>query len=255
MKKLFIIVVLLAISVAAFAQKASEIVYLKNGSIIKGAVIEQNISDQTIKLRTADGSIFVYALNEVEKIEKIEKIENKNVVQHNDEEDDDEDDEKDSVGKFPTKGYRGFGGLSQHFGLGDYNEIDKIAFNTTHGMQLNSLLYLGGGLQFQYYTDIEVVSLTPYLNANFNILRKKCSPIVDLKIGQTYFINEDDNGFYDAFSIGIRVNRCNFMLGIDQQVFNVSYKEYDTDYYVEKSSKEVMSSFFLSFSMDFGRRR
>ena len=45
-----------------------------------------------------------------------------------------------------------------------------------------------------------------------------------------WIINEDDNGFYDAFSIGIRVNRCNFMLGIDQQVFNVSYKEYDTDY-------------------------
>ena len=44
-----------------------DVVYLKNGSIIRGMVVE-TIPNETIKIRTADGSIFVYSLDEVEKI-------------------------------------------------------------------------------------------------------------------------------------------------------------------------------------------
>ena len=46
-----------------------DVVYLKNGSIIRGMVVE-TIPNETIKIRTADGSIFVYSLDEVEKITK-----------------------------------------------------------------------------------------------------------------------------------------------------------------------------------------
>ena len=44
-------------------------VYLKNGGIIKGVIIEQIIGE-SIKVQTDDGSIFVYEINEVEKITK-----------------------------------------------------------------------------------------------------------------------------------------------------------------------------------------
>ena len=44
-----------------------DVVYLKNGSIIKGIILEQ-IPNQTIKIETADGSIFVYDMNRVTKI-------------------------------------------------------------------------------------------------------------------------------------------------------------------------------------------
>ncbi len=46
-----------------------EVVYLKNGSIIKCTVIEQVIDDY-IKIKTSDGSIYVYKMTEVEKIVK-----------------------------------------------------------------------------------------------------------------------------------------------------------------------------------------
>lgn len=46
-----------------------DIVYLKNGSIIRGIVIEQ-IPNVSIKIQTKDGSIFVYKMEEVEKITK-----------------------------------------------------------------------------------------------------------------------------------------------------------------------------------------
>lgn len=46
-----------------------DVVYLKNGSIIKGLVLEV-IPNDTIKIQISDGSIFVYSMSEVEKIQK-----------------------------------------------------------------------------------------------------------------------------------------------------------------------------------------
>jgi TM2 domain-containing membrane protein YozV len=44
-----------------------DVVYLKNGGIIRGVIIEQ-IPLEKLKIRTADGSIFVYQMSEIERI-------------------------------------------------------------------------------------------------------------------------------------------------------------------------------------------
>lgn len=46
-----------------------DVLYLKNGSVIRGIIIEQ-IPNLSIKIQTMDGSIFVYKMEEVEKITK-----------------------------------------------------------------------------------------------------------------------------------------------------------------------------------------
>ena len=46
-----------------------EVVYLKNGSIIRGIIIEQ-IPNESLKIQTTDGSIFFYKITEIEKITK-----------------------------------------------------------------------------------------------------------------------------------------------------------------------------------------
>lgn len=46
-----------------------DVVYLKNGSVIRGMVIEQT-PNLSLKIQTKDGSIFVYKMEEVEKITK-----------------------------------------------------------------------------------------------------------------------------------------------------------------------------------------
>jgi hypothetical protein len=64
-------VVCIAIATSALGQSKPEfrdVVYLKNGSIIKGQIVEQTL-DSIIKIQTADGSLFVYSQTEVEKIE------------------------------------------------------------------------------------------------------------------------------------------------------------------------------------------
>jgi hypothetical protein len=46
-----------------------EVLYLKNGSIIKGMIIEQ-IPNVQVKIQTSDGSVFVYTMDQVLKITK-----------------------------------------------------------------------------------------------------------------------------------------------------------------------------------------
>lgn len=46
-----------------------DVVYLKNGSIIRGVIIEQ-VPNQNIKIETADKSVFVFKIDEIEKITK-----------------------------------------------------------------------------------------------------------------------------------------------------------------------------------------
>ena len=46
-----------------------DVVYLKNGSVIRGMIIEQ-IIDTSLKIQTKDGNIFVYEISEVEKLTK-----------------------------------------------------------------------------------------------------------------------------------------------------------------------------------------
>lgn len=46
-----------------------DVVYCKNGSIIRGVIIEQ-VPNESLKIQTADGNVFVYAMSEIEKMTK-----------------------------------------------------------------------------------------------------------------------------------------------------------------------------------------
>ena len=47
--------------------KSQDVVYLKNGSIIRGIIVEQ-VPNKSLKIETSDRSIFVYQIDEIEKI-------------------------------------------------------------------------------------------------------------------------------------------------------------------------------------------
>jgi hypothetical protein len=54
----------------AFAQEQmQDVVYLKNGSTIRGTIIEQ-IPNKSIKIQTVDGSVFVYQMDDIARITK-----------------------------------------------------------------------------------------------------------------------------------------------------------------------------------------
>lgn len=67
MKKFLLSIALLAVSLVCFAQKQrTSIVELQNGSVIRGILLESE--EGTIKIQTADKSVFVYPESEVVKV-------------------------------------------------------------------------------------------------------------------------------------------------------------------------------------------
>ena len=49
------------------AQQLEDVVYLKNGSVIHGTIIEQ-VPNVSVKIKTKDGNVFVYKIEEIEKM-------------------------------------------------------------------------------------------------------------------------------------------------------------------------------------------
>ena len=69
MKKILIITILLTLTgLPMSAQKTKDALYLKNGSIIYGKLLE--ISDNIYRFQTSDGSLFKYTSEEVDKLTK-----------------------------------------------------------------------------------------------------------------------------------------------------------------------------------------
>ena len=69
--KRFLLVLTIVLSASfTFAQTSlQDVVYLKNGSIIRGDIIEM-VPSETVKIMTADGCVFIYDFADVEKFTK-----------------------------------------------------------------------------------------------------------------------------------------------------------------------------------------
>lgn len=72
MRKVVLFVSIVFMSFSAFAQEWQDVLYLKNGSVIRGVLIEQ-IPNESVKIQTADGNVFVYQFGDVEKLAKEQK--------------------------------------------------------------------------------------------------------------------------------------------------------------------------------------
>jgi hypothetical protein len=73
MKRYFVLVSLVMFATMLIGQnRYQDIVYLKNGNIIRGIIIEQ-VPNKSIKIKTEDNNVFVFEIDEIEKIAK-EKI-------------------------------------------------------------------------------------------------------------------------------------------------------------------------------------
>jgi len=69
MKRFCLLVVAMILSVCAFAQAKVDVVYLKNGSIIKGLITEQ-MPPARLTIKTLDGSVFIFTYAQIDRIER-----------------------------------------------------------------------------------------------------------------------------------------------------------------------------------------
>ena len=56
--------VLILFSHGLFAQNGDDVFYLKNGSVIRGTIIEQN--DEVVRMKTRDGNIILFAAKNID---------------------------------------------------------------------------------------------------------------------------------------------------------------------------------------------
>jgi len=225
MKKHFsLLLVFNLLAICGFGQQLKDAVYLKNGELIYGSIVEI-IPDSTIKIKTTDGSIFIYNMDEVEKILKEDKAKPK---------------EKDSIPSDEIKkGYKGFFNVYKGFG-----SLSMTELSTFHGVQKTANLFFGGGIGLLSYGDSDIIFL-PTFNTRFNFMKSKFTPFVDLKIahGITKAI-----GFHINPSIGYR-------LGGVGAAFNISggylYQEGGNYWEEDGEDNDFVSIFYIGFGIEF----
>jgi hypothetical protein len=69
MKKLILFSISIFWATIVFSQENIDVIHLKNGSIIKGEIIEM-IPNNRVKIETEGGNLFVYTFDEIEKMTK-----------------------------------------------------------------------------------------------------------------------------------------------------------------------------------------
>lgn len=179
------------------AQNNIETIYLKDGSIINGIIIEQ-IPNRSFTIQTRDGNIFVF---QIENIDRITRLQANNTRQIGN-----------NGGHYIfIPGYKGFVDFGYTFGTGDYG-YDRIEFSTSHGYQFNPYFYLGVGAGLNYFTSPEICSVPIFANARLTLpINRTINPFFDLKTG--YTVSRDVKGFYLSPSVGAR-----FDIGNDKAI-------------------------------------
>lgn len=191
MRKLFYAcIVVLCNTIFVQAQsKSSETVYLKNGSIIKGEVVEM-ISNKQVKVKTADGSLFVYTTDEVEKIVK-EKEEKRQYPFKTTNKD-----------TYKTTGLRGIVELG--YIAGDFSAPE---FSLSLGYQINPYFFVGAGAGAQYLINAEGAAIPVFADLRGCMFLGMVSPFISLKIGYEKFIDikYEDGGVYCSPTFGVKI--------------------------------------------------
>lgn len=229
-KALFIFFIFIGSINVCTAQNLEEVVYLKNGSIIRGVIMEQ-VPGETLKIETKDGNVFVCQMNEVEKITKETPLKK---------------DDDFSLGAGNKRGYKAFIDAGYTFGIGDFKE-DRLEITTSHGVQINPYVYIGGGVGANYWIDSELFSVPVFFNSRINFINKQISPYLDIKAGYSFF---DVEGLYIAPSFGCKIWHFNVSIGYTIQRTKVEwyyFTLYDSGYYTTTNENLNGINFKLGF--------
>jgi hypothetical protein len=197
----------------SFGQNNMEdVVYLKNGSVIRGIIIEQ-IPNQSIKIQTKDRNVFVFKYDDIEKITK----ENPPLDYSNN---------NSKVTDFKKSGFINQTEINYSPGIGliEYgnnsirNSINFIGFRTVNGYQLNQHFSFGIGIGIDNYKDETFLPVTA--DIRMTLLKGKASPVFTWNVGYAVGLNNIQGGVIFNPQIGIKT----FISKNVAYLFNLGYK-------------------------------
>jgi len=211
MKNFIAILLFLTISILAFAQQAyQDVIYLKNGNIIRGTIIEQ-IPNVSIKIETSDRNVFKYELEEIEKITKEPVVLAKS-------------------SSLSTSGilkkYCGIINLGYGFGIGKGQEgLNTINFNFINGFQIFPYFSvgIGTGVKVWFIKDVtdKPIFIPAFVNLRGHFLKEKVSQFLEVDLGYVWEVSPIAQG------IGFMFNPT---LGVSYRVGKISRLNFGTGY-------------------------
>ena len=228
----------LLLAAAPIISSAKEVVYLKNGSIIKGDIVEI-VPNKTLTVETADGNTFVCNYDEIDKIAR-EKSENNEVIAKKSEDNEALATPKIKDNSSPLK--RGYSWqINSAFSAGN-ETMYGLETTTIHGFRFNPKLFVGLGIGSRFRTQDweEAIDIPFFVNFRYDLLDYKISPFLAVNSGVAFNTNNiEGTGYYGSLEIGCRFRHFSISTGIETSKFckkghyNINY--YYWDYYWEDS--------------------
>lgn len=241
-------------SAVAFSQQTRDVVYLKNGTIIHGEILEFQPGGN-VRVRNSVGDIFVYSASQVDKMTK-ESVSGDAIKYSS---------SSSSSSRSLIRGYRGFvdGGVYAGRCVDGNSGVayTRIGFTTTHGFQFNPHIFFGGGIGWQVQAGDDLIEdfdvLFPlYAAFRYDIIDGKISPFASARVGGFASLTcVDDNelaGGYFNVNFGVRISRLNLSVG-----YEAMPGIFTEDNYYNGRSEDLdftINSFVFRVGVDVGRR-
>jgi hypothetical protein len=159
-----IVIMLIFIILPLSAQKTKDVLYLKNGSTIYGNLIEVN--DSLYKIKTPDGSLFIYSFPEVEKFVNETPFYDGR--------------KKSGLGFVLEAGFLVGAQSSEYDAPFSFNLLGNVTINT------KSILGLGSGVEYLGQSFMPLFLEYKYLFSN-----SKTTPFIFLRGGKVFHLNGD----------------------------------------------------------------
>jgi len=236
MKKYLALLLLALITTLSFGQSNyQDVVYLKNGSIIRGVIIEQ-IPNKSIKIKTADSSVIVYQMDEIEKSTK-ETIQIKL------------DDLQSNSGLQSGHSHKGILEWGYHFGTGSYG-MDRLKLNIINAYQINPYFSFGFGTGLRYYFDNEAALLPFFVDLRANFINSEISPYFSFGIGYSFDLTNDFKGvgflLNPTLGISFKVSdKSAINVGLGCELQNMKFYRYGSTH--NKNSGAISINVGISF--------
>lgn len=202
---LFILMAVFSLSAKDF----EEVVYLKNGSIVRGQIIE-TIPNESLKIETQDGNVFFFRMEEVLKMTKEEP--------------------------FKRKDHKKFNKPKGYFGLLEGSIpclIGEIGATVVNGYRVCPQFAVGGGIGFLFFGNLNIPL---FLHLRSDFLNRRVSPYFALNLGYNLSLFQSDtfikyNGFFAAPSLDVSYNVGQYRMTTGLE-FSAN-QAWESDYYDE----------------------
>jgi len=258
---LFVAFTMLMQNAVAQSQQLDEVVYLKNGSIIRGIIIEQ-VPNKTIKIKTADENLFVFKMDEIEKITK-EPAKSKIVQQSNEpvkievknnapanssstKEMQIESNKPKYKGhyKFMLEGSYVFGTgkiktdeeiynqYSYNYVSVELNNDDGgYSLRSIHGYQASETFVIGAGIGVDIFKNMTLLPI--YLDMRLDLTKGNTRPFINAAVGTSVPLNAIEGGTNFNIGFGVKTRSdwtfsLNYRLQKSAVAFKYNYETYVT---------------------------